>query len=307
MNEILRRFDLKGKVAVITGAGGALCGAMAQALGQMGVSVAVLDIALDKAQARADSILKAGGTAAAIRCDVLDAAEVKQTCHTVSRRWGPPDFLVNGAGGNDPRASTGAEFQDAARVSAGGDQSFFDLDVAQASSLRTRVRSGDSEQSFFDLDPAAFRQVFELNFFGTFLVTQAFSRGMVAKGRGSIVNISSMSAFRPLTKVGAYSAAKASVSNFTQWLAVHFSRTGVRVNALAPGFFLTEQLKFLHFDPQTGEPSPRAKQVLAHTPLGRYGEPDDLLGALVWLLSDASRFVTGAVVPVDGGFSCYAI
>jgi NAD(P)-dependent dehydrogenase (short-subunit alcohol dehydrogenase family) len=283
MNEILRRFDLNGKVAVITGGGGALCGAMAQALGQMGVSVAVLDIALDQAQARADSILKAGGTAAALRCDVLDAAEVKQSCDTVNRRWGPPDFLVNGAGGNDPRASTATEFQDPARVSAGGDQ------------------------SFFDLDPAAFRQVFDLNFFGTFLVTQAFSRGMVAKGRGSIVNISSMSAFRPLTKVGAYSAAKASVSNFTQWLAVHFSRTGVRVNALAPGFFLTEQLKFLHFDPQTGEPSSRAKQVLAHTPLGRYGEPDDLLGALVWLLSDASRFVTGAVIPVDGGFSCYAI
>jgi len=213
MNEFLERFDLKGKVAVITGGGGALCGAMAHALGQLGVSVAVLDIALDKAQARADSILEAGGTAAAIRCDVLDAAEVKQSCDTVSRLWGPPHFLVNGAGGNDPRASTAAEFQDPARL------------------------SGGAEQTFFDLDPAEFHQVFDLNFFGTFLVTQAFSRGMVAKGRGSIVNISSMSAFRPLTKVGAYSAAKAAVSNFTQWLAVHFSRTGVRVNALAPASF----------------------------------------------------------------------
>lgn len=283
MNEILEQFDLKGKVAVITGGGGALCGAMADALGRMGVLVAVLDIGLEKAEARAESILKAGGTAAAIRCDVLDAGEVRRSYDTVSRLWGPPDFLVNGAGGNDPRASTAGEFQEAARL------------------------SGGAEQSFFDLDPAAFRQVFDLNFFGTFLVTQAFSRGMVAKGRGSIVNISSMSALRPLTKVGAYSAAKASVSNFTQWLAVHFARTGVRVNALAPGFFLTEQLKFLHFDPKTGEPSPRARKVIAHTPMGRYGEPDDLIGALVWLLSDASKFVTGAVVPVDGGFSCYAI
>jgi NAD(P)-dependent dehydrogenase (short-subunit alcohol dehydrogenase family) len=283
VNEILEQFDLKGKVAVITGGGGALCGAMADALGRMGVLVAVLDIGLEKAEARAESILKAGGTAAAIRCDVLDAGEVRRSYDTVSRLWGPPDFLVNGAGGNDPRASTAGEFQEAARL------------------------SGGAEQSFFDLDPAAFRQVFDLNFFGTFLVTQAFSRGMVAKGRGSIVNISSMSALRPLTKVGAYSAAKASVSNFTQWLAVHFARTGVRVNALAPGFFLTEQLKFLHFDPKTGEPSPRARKVIAHTPMGRYGEPDDLIGALVWLLSDASKFVTGAVVPVDGGFSCYAI
>jgi NAD(P)-dependent dehydrogenase (short-subunit alcohol dehydrogenase family) len=256
---------------------------MAEALGKMGVAVAVLDIQLEKAEAGVASILKAGGTAAAIRCDVLNASEVRQSYETVSRLWGSPDFLINGAGGNDPRASTAMEFHDSARLAKGG------------------------EESFFDLDAASFRQVFDLNFFGTFLVTQSFSRGMVAKGSGAIVNIASMSAFRPLTKVAAYSAAKASVANFTQWLAVHFSHTGVRVNALAPGFFLTEQLKFLHFDEKTGEPSSRARQVIAHTPMARYGEPDDLIGALVWLLSDAARFVTGAVVPVDGGFSCYAV
>jgi NAD(P)-dependent dehydrogenase (short-subunit alcohol dehydrogenase family) len=282
MDEILRRFDLSGKVAAITGGGGELCGTMAEALGRMGVSVAVLDIQLEKAEARAQSVRKAGGAAVAFRCDVIDVAEVKQCYETVSRLWGPPDFLVNGAGGNDPRGSTAEEFQDA-------------------------VPSSGSAQSFFDLDPAGFRHVFDLNFFGTFLVTQAFSRGMVAKGRGAIVNISSLSAFKPLTKVAAYSAAKASVSNFTQWLAVHFSHTGVRVNALAPGFFLTEQLRFLHFDQKTGQPSPRAQKVIAHTPMGRYGDPDDLIGALIWLLSDGSKFVTGAVVPVDGGFSCYSI
>jgi NAD(P)-dependent dehydrogenase (short-subunit alcohol dehydrogenase family) len=283
MNEILKTFDLTGKIAVITGGGGELCGAMATALGRMGVAVAVLDNRLDKAEARAASIRQEGGTAAAVRCDVLNAAEVSQSCDTVHRLWGHADFLVNGAGGNDPRGSTAMEFHDTARAPRRG------------------------KPSFFDLDPAGFRQVFDLNFFGTFLVTQAFSRGMVAKGSGSIVNISSMSAFRPLTKVGAYSAAKASVANFTQWLAVHFSRTGVRVNALAPGFFLTEQLKFLHFNQVTGKSSARAKKVIAHTPMNRYGNPDDLIGALVWLLSDASRFVTGAVIPVDGGFSCYAI
>ena len=281
--EILKRFDLSNKVAVITGAGGELCGAMAQALGSMGVSVAVVDLRLDKAQARVDCIREAGGIAAAFRCDVRNALEVRQCCDEISRLWKAPDFLINGAGGNDPRGSTAAEFQEIASSGA------------------------PAGVSFFDLDPEGIHEVFGLNFFGTFLVTQAFSRGMVARGSGAIVNISSMSAFRPLTKVGAYSAAKAAVSNFTQWLAVHFAHTGVRVNALAPGFFLTEQLKFLHFDPKTGQPTPRAQQVIAHTPMGRYGEADDLIGALVWLLSDGARFVTGAVVPVDGGFSCYSV
>jgi NAD(P)-dependent dehydrogenase (short-subunit alcohol dehydrogenase family) len=282
-DNILKRFDLTGNVAVITGGGGELCGAMADALGAIGVRVAVLDISLKKAEARAEAVVRAGGAARAFACDVLDAARIRECHEAVYALWGPPDFLINGAGGNDPRGSTAVEFAEAGDA---GDQ---------------------TAGSFFALDPAGFRDVFDLNFMGTFLATQVFARGMVARGKGAIVNISSMSAFVPLTKVAAYSAAKAAVSNFTRWLAVHFARTGVRVNALAPGFFMTEQLRFLHVDPQTGELLPRARQVIGHTPLGRYGEPDDLIGALVYLLSDASSFVTGVVVPVDGGFSSYSI
>jgi NAD(P)-dependent dehydrogenase (short-subunit alcohol dehydrogenase family) len=280
---ILQRFDLEGRTVAITGGGGALCGAMADALGTMGVKVAILDISLEKAEFRAQAITRSGGTAFAFACDVLDAVQLRQCCDAVSAALGPPDLLINGAGGNDPRGSTSVEFEEPTQA------------------------AGAKAQSFFDLDPAGFRHVFDLNFMGTFLTTQVFSRGMVARGKGSIVNISSMSAFMPLTKVAAYSAAKAAVSNFTQWLAVHFSHAGVRVNALAPGFFMTEQLRFLHIDAKTGELLPRARQVIAHTPMGRYGQPDDLIGAVVWLLSDAAAFVTGVVVPVDGGFSSYSI
>jgi NAD(P)-dependent dehydrogenase (short-subunit alcohol dehydrogenase family) len=279
--DILKQFELCGRTAAITGGGGELCGAMAEALGSMGVRVAVLDIDREKAEARGAAVVAAGGTARAYRCDVLDEAEVRATCESVGRDLGSPDLLINGAGGNDPRASTSEEFHERSGPAAG--------------------------KSFFDLEPAGFRQVFDLNFLGTFLVSRAFTRGMVDRGKGAVVNISSMSALTPLTKIPAYAAAKASVSNFTRWLAVHFAHTGVRVNALAPGFFMTEQLKFLHIDRRTGELLPRARQVIAHTPMGRYGLPEDLVGALVWLLSDASAFVTGVVVPVDGGFSSYSI
>jgi len=282
-NDILKRFDLSGTVVAITGGGGDLCGAMADALGSLGVKVAVLDIDREKAEARAAAILQSDGTANAFQCDVLDTIRIRQCYKSICDLWGPPDFLINGAGGNDPRGSTSEEFH------------------SPAASLNP------ASLSFFNLDPEGFRRVFDLNFLGTFLVTQTFSKGMVDKGKGSIVNISSMSSFTPLTKVAAYSAAKAAVSNFTQWLAVHLSHSGVRVNALAPGFFLTEQAKFLHIDKKTGEYLPRAKKVIAHTPMGRYGQPDDLIGTLVWLLSDASSFVTGVVVPVDGGFSAYSI
>ena len=282
-NDILKRFDLTGKVAAITGGGGELCGAMAEALGATGVKVAVLDINLESAEARSLTVIQSGGTAKAFRCDVLDTVQIRGCYEAVCSLWGPPDFLINGAGGNNPRATTSEEFHGPVGS------------------------SGPAAQSFFDLDPAGFRQVFDLNLMGTFLVSQAFSQGMIEKGRGSIVNISSMSAFIPLTKVAAYSAAKAAVNNFTRWLAVHFSPTGVRVNAMAPGFFMTEQNKFLLFNQKTGEPLPRGHKVIAHTPMGRFGQPDDLIGTLVWLLSDASSFVTGVVVPIDGGFSSYSI
>ncbi len=281
--DVLKRFDLTGKVAAVTGAGGGLCGAMSEALGAAGAKVVLLDIDLGKAEAVARTINESGGASKALQCDVLDKSLIQKCYEEVRKLWGSPEFLINGAGGNDPRGSTSEEF------------------------YGVTGSSDPTPPSFFDLDPAGFRRVFDLNFMGTFLVTQVFSKGMVEKGGGSIVNISSLSAFMPLTKVGAYSAAKAAVSNFTRWLAVHFSRTGVRVNALAPGFFMTEQLKFLHVDQKTGELLPRAQKVIEHTPMGRYGQPDDLIGTLIWLLSDASSFVTGVVVPIDGGFSSYSI
>lgn len=276
-------FSLKGRVAVVTGGGGELCGCMAEALGALGVRVAVLDLELAKARSRVEAIRKAGGTAEAFACSVLEEAELRRVYAQVCSLWETPDFLINGAGGNDPRGSTDVEFLERA-----------DLD-----------REG--VKSFLGLELAGFRGTFELNFLGTSLPTRVFAEGMVRKGGGSILNMSSLNALSPLTKIPAYSAAKAAVANFTRWLAVHFAHTGVRVNALIPGFFMTEQLRFLHVDQKTGELTPRAKAVIAHTPLGRYGEPEELLGAVIWLLSDASRFVTGALIPIDGGFSSYSI
>ena len=283
MSDPLGIFNLRDKVAVITGGGGELCGHMAITLGSMGTKVAVLDLDPGKADSVAAKIEKSGGTSIALACDVLNTSEL-ESCHgKVCRTWGTVDLLIPGAGGNDPRGTTDHEF------------------------LTVQGQLSDPGKGFFDLDLDGFRQVFDLNFLGTLLTIKIFSTSMVEQGKGSIVNISSMSALTPLTKVAAYSAAKAAVSNFTQWLAVHFSQTGVRVNAIAPGFFMTEQLRFLHLDKETGELSERAQKVIAHTPLGRYGEADDLLGAAIWLLSDASKFVTGVVVPIDGGFSAYTI
>ena len=239
----------------------------------------MLDVSADKAEARVSRIRANGGDARAFACSVLDEAGLRSVLDEVTSGWGGLDFLINGAGGNDPRASTTEDF-----FEAGG-------------------RTG----GFFDLGLEEFGEVFDLNFLGTFLPAKVFGAAMAGRKAGSILNISSMSALTPLTRVAAYSAAKAAVANFTRWLAVHLSHAGVRVNALAPGFFMTEQLRFLHIDAATGDYTPRAKKVIAHTPMGRYGEPEDLLGTVVWLLSDASKFVTGIVVPIDGGFSAYSV
>ncbi len=276
-------FSLQDKVAVITGGGGELCGCMAEALAARGVKVAVLDINLENAEARAAGIRKEGGKANAYACNVLEEGDLAEVSGKVTADWGAADILINGAGGNNPKGSTSVEF------------------------LEPDQPDNPEDTSFLDLQLEGFRSTFDLNFLGTFLPTKVFCRGMIRKGTGSILNMASMSAITPLTKVGAYSAAKAAVANFTRWLSVHLSHTGVRVNALAPGFFMTEQLRFLHVDQETGELTPRAKQVIAHTPLGRYGDPKDLIGAVIWLLSDAAAFVTGVVLPIDGGFSAYSI
>ena len=272
MNARELNVDLSGEVVVITGGGGVLCSAMAHALAARGAAVALLDIDEKAAEQHAASIRKAGGRAVAVCCNVMDRSDIERAARAVEDALGTPTALINGAGGNKAEATTGPG------------------------------------KEFFDLPADAVRWVFDLNFLGTFLPSQVFGRLMVKGGRGNIVNISSMNALRPLTKIPAYSAAKAAVSNFTQWLAVHMSQNygnKVRVNAIAPGFFLTQQNRFLLMDEATGKLTPRGQQIIDHTPMGRFGEPEELIGTLLWLLSDSSRFVHGIVVPVDGGYSAY--
>jgi NAD(P)-dependent dehydrogenase (short-subunit alcohol dehydrogenase family) len=263
-------FSVKDKVVVITGGGGILCGTMAKALGAAGAKVAVLDL-LEPAAAKVTDAIKAqGGVAVPVACNVLDKAAVEKAKDKVVAEFGRIDILINGAGGNKKEATTSPQI------------------------------------SFFDLPADAVRFVFDLNFLGTLLPTQVFGKLMAKQKAGNILNISSMNAFRPLTKIPAYSAAKAAISNFTQWLAVHMCQNyarDIRVNAIAPGFFLTEQNRFLLTDEKTGGLTPRGQTVVGHTPMGRFGSPDELLGAMFWLLSDASKFVTGVTIPVDGGFS----
>jgi len=266
-------FDITGKVIVITGAGGVICGAMARALGGAGAKIAVLDIIETAASKVADEIKSHNGQAVAIKCDVLDKKSLERAREKTIAELGQVDILINGAGGNKKEATT------------------------------------TPDMKFFDLPAEAIRSVFDLNFLGTFLPTQVFARDMAEKGQGVILNVSSMNAFRPLTKIAAYSAAKAAVSNFTQWLAVHLCQNyskDIRVNAIAPGFFLTEQNRFLLTDEKTGELTDRGKTIIEHTPMGRFGEPEELIGTVMWLLSDAAKFVTGVVVPVDGGFSAFS-
>jgi len=275
---------LKDRVALVTGGGGVLCSTMARALATCGAKVAVADLKKDAAEAVTATIRQEGGVALAIACNVLEKESLAAANEVVKKELGAVDILINGAGGNHPKGTTGAEY------------------------LRKEDLGGGVRDmiSFYDLDPKGIEFVFNLNFLGTLLPTQAFTREMAVKGKGVIINISSMNAFRPLTKIPAYSGAKAAVSNFTQWLAVHFSKVGIRVNAIAPGFFVTEQNRGLLTKPD-GTWTPRGNTVLAHTPMGRFGAPEDLLGVLLWLASDeAAGFVTGVVIPVDGGFAAFS-
>ncbi|HPU62160.1 MAG TPA: SDR family oxidoreductase [Bacillota bacterium] len=268
-----RLFDVSGKVAAITGGGGILCSEMARALAKRGAKVAVLDLSEEQAKAVADEITSQGGTAIAIKTDVLDRKSLENARGIVLENFGKVDILINGAGGNKAEATTSDTFE------------------------------------FFDIPPEAIQWVFNLNLLGTVLATQVFGEQMAKQGEGVIINISSMASIRPLTRTIGYSAAKAAINNFTQWMAVHFNMNyskNIRVNAIAPGFFLTNQNRFLLTDKDTGEMTPRGKQIINHTPMGRYGDPEDLIGTLIYLVSDASEFVTGIVVPVDGGFSSYS-
>lgn len=279
--------DLTGKVAVVTGGSGVLCSGFAKALGACGASVAVIGRNLEKAQKVADEIIAEGGKAMGISADVLDKSALESARQQILDAFGTCDILINGAGGNNPKGTTTKEYlfpEDMERLK------------AQASDIVT----------FFDLDFSGVQYVLDLNFLGTLLPTQVFARDMAEKPGAVILNVSSMNAFRPLTKIPAYSAAKAAVSNFTQWLAIHFAPVGIRVNAIAPGFFVTEQNRTLLMNPD-GSLTPRSEKILAHTPMNRFGTPDDLTGTLLWLVDDnSSGFVNGVVVPVDGGFAAYS-
>ena len=278
------KVDLTGKVAVVTGGGGILCSVMAKSLAEAGAKVAILDLKEEAAKKVADEIVKAGGKAIGVAANVLDLESLKKAEATVRAELGACDILVNGAGGNNPKGTTSKEY-------------LMPEDLA---------KKAEGVTTFFDLDPAGVGFVFNLNFLGTLLTTQVFAREMAEKGAGSIINISSMNAFTPLTKIPAYSGAKAAISNFTQWLAVHFSKVNIRVNAIAPGFFLTEQNRTLLTNPD-GSLTARGNTILSHTPMGRFGTPDDLTGALLFLVDDsASSFINGVVLPVDGAFSAFS-
>jgi len=273
--------DLTGKVAVVTGAGGVLCSSFAKTLARAGAKVALLDINEDAAKAYADEIIEEGGVAKAYKCNCLD----KESCFTVAdaveKELGKCDLLLNGAGGNNPRATTDKEY-------------YFSGDI------------DEDCKNFFNLDAEGVKFVFDLNFLGTLIPTQAFAKQMRGREGCNIINISSMNAFTPLTKIPAYSGAKAAISNFTQWLAVHFSKEGIRVNAIAPGFFSTKQNAALLWN-EDGSPTPRTGKILAATPMGRFGEAKELDGALLFLVNnEAAGFITGVVLPVDGGFSSYS-
>lgn len=275
------KVNLKNKVAVVTGAGGVICSHLARALAACGAKVALLDLNKDAAQIFADQIIADGGVAKAYKANVLDKSSLEEAKAQIHADLGACDILINGAGGNHPRATTDNEY-------------------ASLSDAKSQLKT------FFDLDVADVGFVFNLNFIGTLLPSQVFASDMVGRKDCSILNISSMNAYTPLTKIPAYSGAKAAVSNFTQWLAVHFSKIGIRVNAIAPGFFSTKQNEKLLWNAD-GTPTARTGKILAATPMGRFGVLDDLVGATLFLLdSKAAGFVTGICIPIDGGFSAYS-
>ena len=276
--------NLKNRVAVVTGGGGILCGAFAKTLAKQGVKVAVLDLNEEAAKKCADEINADGGTAIAVGCNVLDLASMEAARKTVNEKLGTCDILLNGAGGNNPKGTT-------------------TKDTLEKIDL---VQKDENIKTFFDLDPEGISFVFNLNFLGTLIPTQVFAKDMVEKENSCIVMITSMNAFRPLTRIPAYSAAKAAVKNFTEWMAVHFAPMGIRVNAIAPGFFSTKQNASLLWN-EDGSPTERTGKILAATPMNRFGEPEELDGTLLFLVDEAySGFITGVNIPVDGGFNAYS-
>ena len=265
-------FDLTGKTVAVTGGGGVLCGGIARHLAEAGANVAVLDLKTEAAEEVAKTITDAGGKAVPVTANVLERKSVEAALDQCTRAFGQVHALVNGAGGNHPSATTGPD------------------------------------QRFFDLPIDAFQKVLNLNIVGTILPSMVFARPMADRGEGVILNVASMNAFKPLTKIPAYSAAKSGVKNFTEWLAVHLAQEyspRIRVNAIAPGFFLTHQNRFLLTDKGTGELTPRGQSIITNTPMGRFGKPEDLYGTVAWLLSPASEFVSGITVPIDGGYSAF--
>jgi len=274
--------NLRNKIAVVTGAGGIICSAMAKSLAAMGVKTALIDINTEAVEKLAQEIeTEYNISSIGVSASVLDKESLQEAKKIINNKLGSVDYLINGAGGNSPLATSGVD-------------QMVDTDLENLN------------ETFFGMKMEGFDRVFDLNFKGTILPTMVFAMDMIEKKEGSIVNVSSMNSYRPLTRIAAYSAAKASVNNFTQWLSVHFSKMGVRVNAIAPGFLLTNQNRFLLTDETTGEPTSRGVKIINNTPMERYGTPEELQGTLLYLLSDWSAFVTGVVIPVDGGFSAYS-
>jgi len=273
--------DIKGKVVVLTGGGGVIGSAFTMGLASAGAKIAVVDFNKDNAQKVADMV-NAGfpESTIAVFGNVLDREALLTAKKEVNEKLGKVDILINGAGGNAPTATTQLEFLSEENI-------------------------GDLSKGFFGLDIEGFRRVFDLNFLGTVLPTMIFTEDMIGRG-GSIINISSMNSYRPLTKIPAYSAAKASINNLTEWLAVHFAKLNIRVNAIAPGFFLTDQNRFLLIDKETNQLSPRGHKIIDGTPMGRFGEPEELVGTLLFLVSDLAKFITGVIIPIDGGFNAYS-